>query len=170
MTRFSFVLVLSSVAALTLGACSTDPVMPDMSNAHYWQRAETSSSVWQRGPKAQQTLHRDISRCTAEIRELQRLGAIRAQMPADPKNPGPLGKWETPERDGYLYAEHSDYHDFETCMQFAGWERVEYLPYDVATQARETYIDTINTERRRSRSGERSMTVVEKGPYDNLNE
>lgn len=170
MTRFSFALVLSSVAVLTLGACSTDPQTVDLSNAHYWQRAETSSAVWQRGPKAQQNLHRDISRCVAEIRELQRLGAIRAQIPADPQNPGPLGKWETPERDGYLYAEHSDYHDFETCMQHAGWERVEHLPYKTAEKARETYLETIGVEARRSRSGERSMVVEQKGDYDNLNQ
>lgn len=180
MKKISLALVLSGVAVLTLAACDTMPgPSVETANGHYWQRAETSSAVWQRGPKAQQMLFKDIARCTNEVKELQRLGAIRAVTPADPDHngnvpdpnsaKGRLAGWETPERDGYLLAEHSDYHDFETCMQFAGWERVEYLPHDVAVEARETYVETILTERRRSRSGEVEKTVVEKGPYAGLN-
>jgi len=105
---------------------------------------------------------------------------MRASTPADPDSQGrvpdpstPEGRlagWETPERDGYLYAEHSDFHDFETCMIASGWERVEYLPYDVATEARETYIDTINTERRRTSSGEYEEDVEAEGDFDSLNQ
>ena len=183
MKKISFALVLSGVAFLGLAACDTMPSSTasriETANGHYWQRAETSSAVWQRGPKAQQMLFKDIARCTNEVKELQRLGAIRNAMPADPDkngnvpNPdsseGKLAAWETPERDGYLRAEHSNYHDFETCMQFAGWERVQYLPYDVATEARENYVETILTERRRTNSGERVVTPVEKGDFDGLN-
>lgn len=164
MKKFTFALVLSGVAALGLAGCVGSAVTNDQietKNAHYWQRAETSSSIWQRGPKAQQMLHRDISRCTTEVRELQRLGAIRANTPADPdasakvanSSAARLAQWDTPERDGYLYAEHSDYHDFETCMQFSGWERIEYLPHDTATQARENYIRTIKAEQRQTNDG-----------------
>lgn len=184
MKPFSLALILSGVAVFGLAACDTMPkttaAQIETANGHYWQRAETSSAIWQRGPKAQQLLFKDIARCTGEVKELQRLGAIRAATPADPdhngKVPDPnsaegrMAGWETPERDGYLLAEHSDYHDFETCMQFAGWERVQYLPYDTATEARENYVNTILTEHRRTSTGERTRTVVEKGPYDGLNE
>jgi len=54
-------------------------------------------------------------------------------------------------------------------MQFAGWERVEYLPYDTATEARETYVETILTEQRRTRSGEVERTVEDKGDFAGLN-
>lgn len=181
MKKFSLALVLSGLAVLTLAACDTMPrTTVETANGHYWQRAEASSAIWQRGPKAQQKLFTDIARCTNEVKELQRLGAIRAVTPADPDHngntpdpetaKGRLAGWETPERDGYLYAEHSDYHDFETCMQFAGWERVEHLPYDVATEARETYVETILTEQRRSRSGEIEKTSIEQGDYVGLND
>ena len=180
----SLAVVLSGVAALTLlAACeSTVPTNNQLeaANGHYWQRTAASEAVYQRGPKAQQMLHRDIARCVTEIKELQRLGAIRAAVPANPDhqgnvpNPatpeGRLAGWESPERDGYLRAEHSNYHDFETCMMAKGWERVEHLPYDVATEARETYIETIIGERRRTNTGERDLIMEGEGPYDNLNQ
>lgn len=184
MKPISFALIMSGVALLGLAACDTMPKSTasqiETANGHYWQRSEASSATWQRGPKAQQLLFKDIARCTNEVKELQRLGAIRNAIPADadqngnvpdPQTPeGRMAKWETPERDGYMLAEHSDYHDFESCMQFAGWERVQYLPYDVATEARENYVETILTERRRTRSGEVEMTEKEKKPYANLNQ
>lgn len=184
MKSISFALILSGVAVLGLAACDTMPKSTasqiETANGHYWQRAEASSAIWQRGPKAQQLLFKDISRCTNEVKELQRLGAIRGATPADPDHngnvpdpnsaEGRMSGWETPERDGYLLAEHSDYHDFETCMQFAGWERVQYLPYDVATEARENYVGTILTEHRRTSMGERTVEVTEPGPYDGLND
>lgn len=170
--------LLSGVMALTLAGCDTVPPRTDLTNAHFWQRAETSSAIYQRGPKAQQMLHRDIARCTVEVRELKRLGGIRAATPADADRNGAipdqntpegrLASWDTPERDGYLLTEHTDYHDFETCMMTNGWERVEYLPHNLAEEARDTYIQTITGERRRTDSGERA--VEEKGPYAGLNQ
>jgi hypothetical protein len=152
----------------------------ELAHGQYWQRAETSSAIYQRGPKAQQMLHRDIAKCTYEVRELKRLGALRDATPADPNSlgrvpdpstpEGRLADWDTPERDGYLYAEHADFHDFETCMLAGGWERVEYLPYDVATEARETYIDTMNGEQRRTLSGEREEENAVEGDFDSLNQ
>jgi hypothetical protein len=125
-------------------------------------------------------LHRDIAQCTVEIRELKRLGALRAATPADadasgnvpdPKTPeGRLASWDTPERDGYLLTEHTDYHDFETCMMTNGWERVEYLPYNIAEQARDTYVEAITGERRRTESGERQRDEAEQGSYEDLNQ
>lgn len=184
MKNISFALILSSATFLALSACDSMPPATAMqietANGHYWQRKEVSSAIYQRGPKAQQLLFKDISRCTYEVRELQRLGAIRASTPADPdamgnipdpsSAQGHLAEWDTPERDGYLYNEHSDYHDFETCMQAAGWERVQYLPYNTATEARDTYVDTILQEQRRTNTGQRDQAdAPEPGDFDGLN-
>ncbi len=149
-------LILAGATVAALSACSSTPTQNSlMQNADYWQRTSTSEAIFQRGPKAQQMLNRDIARCVTELRELDRLGFLRTNIPGDttrngvpdPATPqGALAQWETPERDGYLYAEHSDYHDFETCMMAKGWERIEHMPYDIATQARRDYIDAINQQ------------------------
>lgn len=130
----------------------------------FWQRIDTTSSLYLRGPKAQQRLHEDIARCTWEVREMSRLAFMREHIPAEnkngmiPMNPNSAeaitAKWDTPERKGDLLFEHSDYHDFETCMAFNGWERVEYLPYDMAGNARREYLDTIIDGRYNSRMGD----------------
>lgn len=112
----------------------------------YWQRVSTSSSIFLRGPKAQQMLHRDIARCVVELRELERLGVVKDAIPtyADglvlSEDEMKLAGWDTPARDEQLFAEHSDYHDFEGCMLAKGWERIKYVPYDVAYQSREDYL------------------------------
>ncbi|MCB1839868.1 MAG: hypothetical protein KDI61_06380, partial [Alphaproteobacteria bacterium] len=88
----------------------------------YWQRVSTSSAIFLRGPKAQQMLNRDIARCVVELRELERLGAVKNAIPeyADglvlSEDEMRLAGWDTPERDEQLFAEHSDYQDFEGCM------------------------------------------------------
>lgn len=185
MNKTSFALVLSGVALLTLAACDS---MPDQTadqiethNAHYWQRTDASSAVYQRGPKAQQMLHRDIAKCVYEVRELQRLGAIRTATPGDvdinghvPDTSTPQGRLaaqDTPERDGYLFTEQADFHDFETCMKTAGWDRVQYLPYNIADEARANYITTMKEEQRRTKSGvAEEETKPTPSQYDNLNQ
>lgn len=143
-----------SAATVALSACTATPIREkDLDNAHYWQRASASDAIYQRGPKALQMLHRDISRCVVEIKELERMGTLRKAMPADntPYNelPAPKGAravvedWDTPEREGALYAEMGDYYDFESCMNFKGWERIDNVPYDVEAKARETFRETI---------------------------
>ena len=156
-------LALCGAAILVVSACSSRPV--EWEDASYWQRANVSESAYMEGPKALQMLHRDISRCVTEIHELEHLGTIRYATPSDkleagrapdPSTPqGQLDQWETPERFGALYAEHSDYHDFETCMAYKGWERVEHVPYDVAERARQNYIENIIGEEKRSKTGDR---------------
>ena len=174
-----------TVALTMMTACSTssEPVPPQhiFKDPHFWQRTETSSMIYQRGPKAQQMLNRDISRCVTEIRELDRLGALRTATPGDtkangmvpdPKTPeGAMDQWETPERDGYLRSEYLEYHDFETCMMAKGWERIEHVPYDVAEQGRSDYIEAITGEQYRTRTRQREpfMTAPE-GDFDNLNQ
>ncbi len=174
MTAHRIVTVLLGVSVLALGACS-DSVLPrtNLAGAKYWERSDASSSVYLEGPKAQQMLQRDISRCVTEIRELERLGSIRHAMPADPepsggvpdlRSPeGALEQYETPRRQGYLYSEYYGYHDFETCMQSKGWERVQYLPYDRAEQSRKDYVETITRQQYRTKN-----TLPEPKTTDNV--
>lgn len=142
---------------------------PSLKTAHYWQRVDASSAIWMRGPKAQQKLHKDITGCVNELNELERLGTVRWAMPADPYSDpvspeGQMAQWETPERDGALYAEHSDYHDFETCMRAHGWQRVDMLPYNQAETAREYYRRNVVKYRHRSKHGERSQDTIHRAP------
>ena len=141
--------LLLSFSTLAVAACAVPPKLED---AQYWQRKSASSALYLRGPKAQQTLHKDIADCVTEIDELERLGPLREALPADtnagkvpdPNSPeGKLAKWDTPKRDGYMYAEHFNYTDFEGCMDYKGWERVESLPYERAKFAREDYMETL---------------------------
>jgi hypothetical protein len=143
-------------SALAVTACEHTPKMED---AQYWQRKNATSALYLRGPKAQQSLHMDIATCTNEISELSRMDALREVMPADTKNgqvpdpntpSGSLSKWDTPKRDGALYAEHFNYTDFEGCMDYKGWERVENLPYAQADRSRHDYLETIYGERYQS--------------------
>lgn len=112
----------------------------------YWQRVSTASAIYTRGPKAQQILNRDIARCVVELRELERLGAVKDAIPEYAEGlvlseaEAELAKWDTPERDEHLFAEHSDYHDFEGCMLAKGWERIKYVPFDVAKEAQKNYL------------------------------
>jgi len=175
-------LILLSVCVSTLTACG--PRL-HLEEAQYWQRKSATSALYLQGPKAQQTLHMDIATCVNEVNELKRLGSLREATPAEthnghvpnPNTPeGKLAAWDTPERDGYLYAEHFDYHDFETCMNAKGWERVEHLPYDTAERARHVWLKTIIGEDHQTRYGSppkhRSPYGMENGgdDYSNLND
>jgi len=136
-------------SAIAITACE---IRPKMEDAQYWQRKNATSALYLRGPKAQQSLNMDIATCTNEISELDRMDALREAIPADTKNGrvpdpntpmGSLSKWDSPKRDGALYAEHFNYTDFEGCMIYKGWERVENLPYALADRSRKEYIRTI---------------------------
>ncbi len=181
-TRRFYNILLTGMAFAGLAACCAQPVsMHDLKHkSQYWERANVSESTYMEGPKAQQMLQRDIARCVTELRELSRLGALRQAMPGntdpyghvpDPSTPeGSLAQWETPERDGALYAEHSDYHDFETCMQAKGWARVENVPYETAERARKTYVESIMKQQYRSNVGEnKNPGAMPKSEWGNLN-
>ncbi len=151
---------------LTTTACQS----VDLEGSRFWQREKTSEAVYQRGPKAQQMLQRDIARCTSEIRELTRLGAIKSSFPPDPSQggrssqpsyaypssqEGNLATWDTPERDGYLLVENGDYYDFEGCMMAKGWERTKFVDYDIIRQSRDDYVEAIDDSKYRSTHGGR---------------
>ncbi len=139
--RFMSRSFLACSALVALSACSTVKI----DDGQYWQRASVSEAIWAEGPKAQQMLNRDISRCVVELQELEGLGAIKDAIPTDRNgkllepDERDLSDHDTPERDGALLAEHSDYHDFDGCMLAKGWERVKYVPYEVADASRRTW-------------------------------
>lgn len=147
----------------------------------YWQRISASSAIYTRGPKAQQILNRDIARCVVELKELERLGEIHDAIPPYVNQGKILSEAEAklegidaPERDEELFYEQSEYHDFEGCMMSKGWERIKYVPFDVAEQARETYLDT-HADYRDRKSMSTGMEEEGENPvgysdYDHLND
>jgi hypothetical protein len=56
-------------------------------------------------------------------------------------------------------------------MMHKGWERVAHVPYDVAEESREVYIESILGQKHKYRSSKPSGFAVEKNDdYDNLNQ
>lgn len=161
-------IILSCLSFIGLSACSTGPKIED---AKYWQRISASSALYMQGPKAQQMLHQDISKCVTDIGELEKLGEIRRAIPAN-YNSGneietrtssqvELDQYDTPERNGYLYGEHLDYHDFETCMGAKGWERLEHLPYSQADLARKNYLERYGNKKKVTYGGDRENVTTQ---------
>lgn len=180
------VLLVSCFSVLALNACGTHYRKPmDIEDARYWQRNSASSALYLQGPKAQQMLHQDIATCVTEISELERLGEIRRAVPAN-YNSGntvehrtasqeTLDQWDSPERDGYLYNEHLDYHDFEGCMNAKGWERVGFLPYTDIDKANQEYLDRYGKINRKGYGNRENVTTLDPiaqnpPPYENTNE
>jgi hypothetical protein len=162
------------VSLVVLAGCAQQEKRPDLDRADYWQRAQTSSALHLQGPKAQQQLHIDIATCTNEIREVRRLERVRAAIPADQVGAGTLDAWETPERDGYLRTEHHQYHDFETCMQYKGWQRTAYLPHDEVNKANRDYVRQQQKRKTGAERDRENVTSVhvksqDRAPYENLN-
>ena len=180
MTLSRMILSLSSLVLLGLStACSHEP--PPLEDGQYWQRINASESIYLQGPKAQQMLNRDIAQCVVELRELERLGQIKDAIPTDyegrvlGRDERELLDWDQPERDKYLFMEHNDYHDFESCMLAKGWERVMYVPYRTAIEGQRAYYqNNIHTrenfedvvEQKTKPTPKRSNT---NGPYSGLN-
>ncbi len=159
--------------ALTFSSPVSAGVNDDIEKSgQYWQRVHTSSAIYLRGPKAQQMLNRDIARCVVELKELERLGAVKDAVPEYAEGlvlseeEANLAGWDTPERDKELFAEHSDYIDFEGCMLAKGWERIKYVPFDVFDQARENYKKT-HTKTRKEYHKKKYKS--ESNDFDHLN-
>lgn len=124
----------------SLSACgyyvrSAEPVSTDQN----WQRTTASSPGYMLGPKAQQILHRDISYCVVELRELERLGAIENAVPSNSRVYSQKNRRPQPvyyegdrildnEKDIFLSEDTIPYHNYEECMARKGWERVEKTP------------------------------------------
>lgn len=182
MTRNNFRFLTLSCILLALSACGTG--RPQIDNGQYWQRVSASDAIYLQGPKAQQILNRDISRCVTELREMERLGQIKDAIPTDfagrVLNPDERALYDedTPERDGSLFTEHGDYQNFEACMLDKGWERVKHVPYKVAARAEEAffanhvdYKDSDSTQTAYA-EGEKSSRVTsnDQGQFGELND
>lgn len=140
---------------LALGACSTSEPA-----GQHWQRTSTSQAVYSEGPKADQVLKQDISRCVVELRELEDLGSVKDAVPTDRQgrvlNPDELedhrraqrlkkealDEDDTEERKRALLAEHKGFTDFEGCMNSKGWTRVKHTPYKIDTKARKSWFQS----------------------------
>lgn len=173
-------MIMRSFLLLGLALTFSSPVAAGVNDritqgGQYWQRVHTSSALYLRGPKAQQMLNRNIARCVTELRELERLGSVRDAIPEYAEGlvlsteEAELAGWDTPERDKELFAEHSNYIDFEGCMLAKGWERIEYVPFDVAGEARENYKMTHTSTREKARK-KGYGTAKRSSDYSNLND
>ncbi len=168
---------LTLVLTLTFSLPVTAGINDDIEErGQYWQRVHASSALYLRGPKAQQMLNRDIARCVTELRELERLGAVKDAIPEYldglvlSKDEAKLAGWDTPERDKELFAEHSDYIDFEGCMLAKGWERIKYVPFDIAEQAQENYKRTHTQYRYKAIGKKKYRSNDNSGDFDHLND
>ena len=139
------ILTVSSLLLLTAACTSLTPT-----GQAYWQRVEDDSALWMTGPKAQQQLDQDIATCVREVDELVQLDALRETTPPDThsdyhkalKASGDLAYYDTPTRLGEHMVSHTDFHDFESCMRYKGWERVSYVRYQTAAQSQQVYKNT----------------------------
>lgn len=162
------------LSVLALTACSSD-------EQHYWQRTDPNSALYLTGVKAQQQLEQDISECVHTIIELTKLSDVRGKVPPSYQ---PLGKydqkqatqdmsrlprWETPEYIRDLRVDHSDYHDFDGCMDYKGWTRVKYVGPEAAWRSKEIYDDTANYSVRpvnaRAKSVDNEMKALHEKHY-----
>lgn len=136
--------VVGSLLLAVTAACT--PFQQPVGEA-YWQRVESSSALYMKGPKAQQMLDENIATCVREIDELVELEALRETTPPDThgeyhralKASGDLDHFDTPLRYGDMKVSHTNFHDFESCMRDKGWERVRYVRYQTALDANKTY-------------------------------
>jgi hypothetical protein len=134
--------LLSSIAVLLLSACEApvnkyaDKISPD-----FWQRTGSTTSLHMEGPKAQQMLSRDISRCITELRELKLLGALRDAKSSDESEDEieKLKEMKKPDDDEVLFSSYLEYQNFEKCMESKGWERMEHVPYDATDITKPDY-------------------------------
>ena len=137
--------LLLTLPFVALAACETTQQTPPDAEAALWQRADMTSALYMRGPKAQHQLHMDISSCVNEVKELSRLGTIRNANPPEgiEMNKGLAEKWQSPRGNGPLYTEFREFNDFESCMNYKGWKRVEYVGQHTYENARTNYNTTI---------------------------
>lgn len=176
------IMMMRSFLALGLVLLFSSPVQAESikdqieNSGQYWQRVNASSSIYLRGPKAQQILNRDIARCVVELRELERLGAVKDAIPEYAEGivlseaEAHMAGIDTPERDDELYAEHADYSDFEGCMLEDGWERIKYVPFEQAAQAQDNYLSTHEQYRKQYNASKNGSATKSGGDYDHLNE
>lgn len=144
----------------------------------YWQKLESGDALYLTGPKAQQVLEQDIAECVHEIIELAKLAGVRENLPnfRDPvrntdqmdeeHNMKDLPGWDQPEYLNDLRVDHSDYHDFDGCMNSKGWYRVKYVHPDTERKTTETYKRTYDISIRNPDNWKRKGYVKVDDPAD----
>jgi hypothetical protein len=131
--------ILILLPLLILSACES--TQQKKRDAAYWQRSDVESALYMRGPKAQHQLHKDIADCVTSVKELVRLGTIaEASPPARIEmNVGLAENWQSPKGDGPLHTEYREYADFESCMDYKGWNRAAYVKPEIMQRAHRNY-------------------------------
>lgn len=141
--------LLIGLSLLALSGCA-DP------ERHYWQKTDPNTAIYLTGVKAQQTLEQDISECVHLIIELTKLSDTRGQVPSYNQTLGTydqkqasaemsrLPLWDVPEYIRDLRVDHSEFHDFDGCMAWKGWNRVRYVGPSAEMRSKEVYDDTAN--------------------------
>lgn len=111
-------------------------------NGQYWQRISVSDATHQRGVYAQKMLNKNIAECVVELEMRKDLGDVKAPLKniAQPRTEKAYKDLETVQHPAGLLDEFGSYSNFEGCMYAKGWERVKYVPYDVASEARKNYM------------------------------
>lgn len=126
-------------------------------------------------------LDQSIARCVREIDELVELEALRETLPPDThseyhrslKASGDLDYFDSPVRHGSKKVAHSDFHDFESCMRYKGWERVRFVRYQTQQTSRKTYKSTQQIRKYGVSGGKAELIERERGnqgDFDNLNQ
>lgn len=140
--------LLLAILSLAVTACAQHK------EYHYWQKTDSASALYLTGPKAQQFLEQDISTCVHEIVELAKLANVREghtgsldmvnkiDHPELAASMSALPSWDTPEYIRDLRVDHSDYHDFDSCMDAKGWARVKYVHPKTEHKAKTVYEKT----------------------------
>lgn len=140
--------------------------------AQYWQRTSVADAAYQQGPIAQDTLNRDIASCVTEIKVLSDLGSIKNGFSQDGRATGERAydNLMTPPPPNASIDEIQRYHDFEGCMVQNGWERVKFVPYGTAFDARRDYVknhvEYQAKPKRRHRQGPSSDMDINRNPGD----
>lgn len=172
------------ITATLLTGCAGSRLDHQLARAKYWKRIDVTEVTYINGVHAQRTLNQDISTCVTDIRQQERMRALREAIPANIHGQADqygenypdelaLNEWDTPERDGYLRAEHNDYHNFESCMYDKGWTRTEFVPYDTVQRAHKAFKKNIGYEDNEaaitpSQTNQRHNKYADN--YDGLNE
>lgn len=140
----SMSVALIGFSTLVLSGCAT----PEY---HYWQKSDPNTAVYLTGVKAQQMLEQDIAYCVHEVIELTKLADVRMATAGTYAPTGNydqkqateemnrLPYWDVPEYIRDLRVDHTDFHDFEGCMNYKGWKRVKYVEPETERRARHVY-------------------------------
>jgi hypothetical protein len=81
----------------------------------------------------------------ADVREevpptYQALGSYDQKQATEEMNS--LPHWDVPEYIRNLRVDHTDFHDFDGCMKYKGWNRVKYVAPDTERRAHNVYDST----------------------------